>query len=71
MKNLLGTLGLLGLFCKFFSFVCKFHSTNKYSHFLIVSNKFAIRKLFSHVGKNEQLRTQKNAARSITPLAAI
>lgn len=51
MKNPLGTLGLLvllGLFCKLFSFVCEFHSTNKYSHFLIVSNKFAIRSLASY-----------------------
>lgn len=51
MKNLLGTLVLLVLFCKLFSFVCTFHSTNKYSYSLIVSNKFAILSLssYSHI----------------------
>lgn len=35
MKNHLGTLGLLGLFCKLFSTTYIFHSINKYSYFLI------------------------------------
>lgn len=51
MKNHLGTLGLLVLFCKLFSTAYMFHSTNKYSYFLIVSNKFAILSLasYSHI----------------------
>ena len=46
-----GTLGLLVLFCKLFSTAYIFHSTNKYSYFLIVSNKFAILSLssYSHI----------------------
>lgn len=51
MKNRLGTLGLLVLFCKLFSTTYIFHSINKYSYFLIVSNKFAILSLsgYSHI----------------------
>lgn len=74
MKNHLGTLGLLVLFCKLFSTAYMFHSTNKYSYFLIVSNKFAILSLssYSHIWeKTNNCGHKKNAARSITPLAAI
>lgn len=70
MKNHLGTLGLLVLFCKLFSITYIFHSTNKYSYFLIVSNKFAILSLasYSHIWEKKNNCGHKKMPQEALPL---